>query len=296
MGSKGPKLQRLRRASMGGLSIAALAIAIIFVPARRTDNFARTTTMSFVSRLLVVCFGTSLIGCAMTPLSERDSAHSANEHKVAQPVRLIWADAVVWHHKPFPGKRPSEYRRVRHEGRDAVLVHAEGSVSMLRKSVHVAPAELGRLRFSWQVPSLIDAANLASREHDDSPVRVVLAFEGDRSVFSAKDAMLSELSTALTGEPMPYATLMYVWSNQSPSDAVIPNPRTDRIRKIVVESGTQRLGQWQTYERDVRADFERAFGEAPGNLVGIGIMTDSDNTKSVTRAWYGPVVWVAKQP
>jgi hypothetical protein len=64
MGSKGPKLQRLRRASMGGLSIAALAVAIILALARRRDDFARTTTMSFVARLLVVCFGTSLIGCA----------------------------------------------------------------------------------------------------------------------------------------------------------------------------------------------------------------------------------------
>jgi hypothetical protein len=28
----------------------------------------------------------------------------------------------------------------------------------------------------------------------------------------------------------------------------------------------------------VRADYVKAFGEAPGALVGIGIMTDSDNT------------------
>ena len=51
---------------------------------------------------------------------------------------------------------------------------------------------------------------------------------------------------------------------------MITSPRTDRIRKLVVESGAKQLDQWLDYERDIRADYERAFGEAPGALVGIG--------------------------
>ncbi|MGI9134213.1 MAG: DUF3047 domain-containing protein, partial [Rhodoferax sp.] len=124
-----------------------------------------------------------------------------------------------------------------------------------------------------------------------SPVRLVLAFEGDRSQFSAKNAMLSELAHALTGEPMPYATMMYVWCNTRPPGSVILNPRTDRIRKLVVESGPNNLNRWLDYERDVRADFERLFGEPPGALLAIGVMTDSDNTRTRTRAWYGPIAW-----
>ena len=106
--------------------------------------------------------------------------------------------------------------------------------------------------------------------------------------------MLSELALALTGEPMPYATLMYVWGNHRPAGSVIVNSRTDRIRKLVLESGPERLGRWLDYERDIRADYEKAFGEAPGALVGIAIMTDTDNTRQQTRAWYGPVTLLAK--
>jgi hypothetical protein len=101
--------------------------------------------------------------------------------------------------------------------------------------------------------------------------------------------MLNELTQVITGEPMPYATLMYVWCNQRPVGTVIQNPRTDRIRKIVVESGSDRLNQWLTYERNIRADFEKAFGEAPGALIGIGLMTDTDNTRSQAQAWYGTI-------
>ena len=196
---------------------------------------------------------------------------------------------AAWRHHAFPGKRPSIYRYARLDGRDAVLVRAASSASMLRHTVRIEPGQLGQLRFSWKVPALITAADLSARDKSDSPVRIVLAFEGDRSRFSARDALLSELAHALTGEPMPYATLMYVWSNRGEPGTVVENPRTGRIRKMLLEAGPGKLGQWLDYERDVNADFVKAFGEPPGALVAIGIMTDTDNTKSTTQAWYGPV-------
>jgi hypothetical protein len=82
---------------------------------------------------------------------------------------------------------------------------------------------------------------------------------------------------------------MYVWCNKRPPGTVISSPRTDRIRTLVVESGPAKLNRWLDYERDIDADYRRAFGEAPGALVGIGLMTDSDNTRSEVQAWYGPL-------
>lgn len=194
-----------------------------------------------------------------------------------------------WQHYKLPGKQSTRFAYARKDGRDAMAVTAASSASMLRHAVRVEPAELGSVRFSWKVPELIAQADMALRESDDSPVRILLAFEGDRSRLSARNAMLSELARTLTGEEMPYATLMYVWCNKREPGTVIVSPRTDRIRGLVVESGPRKLNQWLDYERSIRADYERAFGEAPGALVGIAIMTDSDNTRSTVRAWYGPV-------
>jgi len=202
--------------------------------------------------------------------------------------------AALWTHTEFPGKKASLYSPVQVDGRSAMAAHAMSSASMLRQRVRVEAADLDRLRFAWKVPALIAGADLAQRDLDDSPVRIVLAFEGDRAKFSAKNALLSELSQAFTGEAMPYATLMYVWSNQQEPGSVVINPRTDRIRKLVMESGSRNLNRWLDYERDIRADFERAFGEAPGALLAVGIMTDSDNTASTALAWYGPVQLVAR--
>jgi len=202
---------------------------------------------------------------------------------------------MQWETMHFPGKTPTLYSLDRNAPPDALgrrialRAQADKSASMLRTRVQIAPEELGQLQFSWLVPALIQEADMATRLGDDSPVRLVLAFEGDRSNFSAKDAALNEMTRLVTGEQLPYATLMYVWCNKRPVGSVIQNARTERIRKIVVESGPQNLKQWQNYQRDIRADFEAAFGEAPGPLVGIGIMTDSDNTQSQTSAWYGSI-------
>ena len=222
----------------------------------------------------VIGFAVLLLGCAT--VSERDQAVAGNS-------------LVPWQHQHFPGKRASEYQPVRYEGRNALLARAESAASMLRQTLNVPPAELSQLQFSWQVSGLINNADMALRDSDDSPVRLVLMFEGDRSKFSMKNAMLSELAQTMTGEPMPYATLMYVWCNTRAPGSVIINPRTDRIRKLVVESGKGRLNQWLDYQRDIAADFEQAFGEPPGALLGVGLMTDTDNTRSKAQAWYGPV-------
>ena len=116
--------------------------------------------------------------------------------------------SIKWENCTFPGKKPTSYNAISVDGRHAVKSESRSAASMLRQSLRVEPAAMGRLRFSWRVPELIHGADLTQRDTDDSPVRVVLAFEGDRSKFSAKNAMLSELALALTGEALPYATLM----------------------------------------------------------------------------------------
>ena len=238
-----------------------------------------------ISTALAALAALFLAGCSTLPAGP-----------AANPVAdTPWATAGVpphlageWAHFAFPGKRHVDFHYVRNEGRDAIAATSVSAASMLRKKIRIEPGDLGNVRFSWKVPELIAQADLALRDLADSPVRIVLAFEGDRSRFSARDSTMAELAHVLTGEQMPYATLMYVWCNFRPPGTVIRGPRTDRVRKIVVESGSANLNRWLDYERDIRQDFVRAFGEAPGALVGIGIMTDSDNTGTRTRAWYGP--------
>jgi hypothetical protein len=231
---------------------------------------------------------------AARPASPWDVASGQPEpvSSVVTPSALIAgnAPASLWQHRTFPGKKPNQFAYLQLDGRAAMGVKSSSAVSMLRTVVSLDSAPFDALHFSWKVPALIAGADMALTGQDDSPVRLVLAFDGDRSKLSARDRMLSELANAITGEDMPYATLMYVWCNTQAPGSVIVSPRTDRIRKLVLESGPKRLNRWLDYERDIRADYLKVFGEAPGRLIAVGIMTDTDNTKSTAQAWYGPVV------
>ena len=196
-----------------------------------------------------------------------------------------------WHDVPLPGKRPTRYAQAHKDGRVCIHARADGSASMWRRKVNVSADQLGRARWNWRVDRLNAQASVADVDREDAVARVIFAFDGDRSRLSARNRAMFDLARALTGEEPPYATLMYVWSNHLPVGTVVNNRRTDRIRKLVIQSGAAGVNRWQDYERDIRADYERVFGAAPGALKAVALMTDTDNTASEVKAWYGPVVF-----
>ncbi|MES2509690.1 MAG: DUF3047 domain-containing protein [Pseudomonadota bacterium] len=199
-----------------------------------------------------------------------------------------------WEIFRVPGKEPTRYSHVQHDGRDAVLATAEATGSILRHRQRIEAADLGRVSFSWNVPAAVPVAggkgaNALLPELEDVPVRVVLAFEGDRSRFSFKNTMLNELSLLLTGEQLPFATLIYAWSRVNKPGEVVLNDRTDRIRKLIVNSGDQGYNQWLNYERDIRADYIKAYGEEPGALLSYAVFTEGERNEGQLQAWYGPI-------
>lgn len=231
---------------------------------------------------IALALALALSACAVTPGSA----------ELETPAGVVPAgDFCIerWQPQRLPGKRSTRYDVAGDRERPFVRARAEASASLLRHRLRVEPAQLGELRFSWQVPALIERADVRQREFEDAPARIVLAFDGDHDRLDARDQLLFDLAHTLSGERPPYATLMYVWDAQAPLESVVPGNRSSRVRKIVVESGPQRLAGWQAYRRDIVADYRRAFGEAPGPLIGVALMTDADNTGNSAAASYGAV-------
>jgi hypothetical protein len=223
-------------------------------------------------RFLLGSASALLAACATPPRPERDG----------------------WHDFPLPGKRRSQYRWVRKDGRDALEAVADRSASLWKRRVQVPAEQLGVVEFSWRADRLLSGASVQDVDSEDAVARVIFGFDGDHSRLSGRTRAQYELASLLTGETPPYATLMYVWDSHQPPlplETVVTNPRSERIRKIVVDSGPEQLGRWREHRRDLRADFERAFGEAPGELLSVALMTDADNTGGRAQTWYGSVHW-----
>jgi hypothetical protein len=152
------------------------------------------------------------------------------------------------------------------------------------------------LQWEWKAINPISNADNADGYTDDAPLRILVAFDGNKSKLPLKEKMTFEMASLISGQEMPYATLMYIWSGKSPVDTIISNAHTSRIKMIVVDSGWDNLGQWHKHQRDLAADYKRAYGEAPGEVIGIALLTDTDNTKSETRAIYGDIELIRKAP
>ena len=80
----------------------------------------------------------------------------------------------------------------------------------------------------------------------------------------------------------------YVWSTTLPLDTVGRRNRIFRPWYIVAESGGENLGRWTFEAADLERDYGRTYGGAPKDrTVGLGLLTDANNTGTRAEACYG---------
>jgi hypothetical protein len=90
--------------------------------------------------------------------------------------------------------------------------------------------------------------------------------------------------------------IKYVWSTTVPAATVLRHPRSGRVAIVVITSGAESLGTWQTVRRDLTEDYRRVFGGEPGRLRAVGVKTDSDSTSGVARADFDDFELLQGQP
>lgn len=231
----------------------------------------RSRSCGLVPRVVCAAWVAVLAGCATGP----------------EPVQV--GDATEWHDVALPGKAKTSYRWERQEGRDEILARADASASIFRRRLHRPAETLREVEFGWWTQALPEGADLSEPGKTDAAARVMFAFDGDAERLSPRNRLLFDLARTLSGETPPYATLVYVWDATAPVGSVIVHPRNDRVRKIVVESGHGALRQWRRYRRSLVDDYRLAFGEAPGPLQAVAVMTDGDNTRSRLTTRYSDI-------
>lgn len=190
-------------------------------------------------------------------------------------------------------KRPTHYDLVQDEGSIVLHARADAAASALGHPVAFDLRAAPIVEWRWKIDRLITRADNSVASREDSPVRVVLEFDGDRSRLPLFERGLARAARLVSGRELPYATLIYIWSNKEPVGAVIANPHTRRVEMVVASSGPAGVATWQALSRNALEDFRRAFGEEPGKLTAVGVLTDTDNTGDSVDAWYGDIRFVS---
>lgn len=199
-----------------------------------------------------------------------------------------------WTPLRFKGVAPARYTLVRDGERVVVRAdaNASGSGLVFRFEPPLAGARI--LRWRWKGETLPQGADMTQRVSDDAVARIYVLFRRPSEELTATQRFKEQALRTFFGEVPPHASLMYVWDNRAKVGASIANPYTDRVRNIVVESGSARLSQWLGYERDIEADYRAQFGEAPPPVAAVAVMTDADNTGSNAVAYFGDVTLSTK--
>lgn len=89
----------------------------------------------------------------------------------------------------------------------------------------------------------------------------------------------------------------YVWSSTLPVGSAVRRKGIGRPWQIVFGSGSEGLGEWQTYVFDLRQAYIDTFGGDPeSRTVGIGVLSDANSLKSQAHADYDDIRALREAP
>lgn len=245
----------------------------------------------------------ALAGCAAAPTDELVWSAELARHLRAQsgesvevasfsrsrpgPVMASWEPFFV-----LRGNTPTKYELVELDGAVVLASESEDGGSGLYRKIRIDLKRHPVIEWRWRIPPAQEGDSPLQVASRASPMlRLSLAFHGDTAKLDFDDRARLRLARVLTVNGLPYASLLYVWKMGEPAGTVVHSPHTDRVRMIVVESGAQRIGEWVEVRRNVLEDYRRAFGEEPGDVVAVGLMTDPGDDGSRRRGYYGDITF-----
>ncbi len=199
-----------------------------------------------------------------------------------------------WHITGLPNqtKPYTTFSVVELDGRKALRVEAELSYGNLAYPLKftTTPATLA---WQWRADELIDAVDLNTRAGDDVAVKVCVMFDLPLEKIPFVERQLLRVARGKTTEPVPGATVCYIWDRHLPVGTALDNAFTRRIRYKVLQSGTANLHQWKSERRNIAADFTELFGAESSEVppvIGVLVGADADNTKGHSLAHVADVV------
>lgn len=193
---------------------------------------------------------------------------------LASSLHFSAQQLLDWQVKSFHGE--TQYA-LTNDGDQAVLsADSEASASGLVMETRVDLSATPYLNWSWNVRQLpATRADESEKDGDDYAARVYMIFKTGPLFWQS-------------------AALNYVWANRRAVGDHWPNAFTNKVTMLAVDSGAEKTGQWHSYKRNVADDIKRYLGKEVNELKVIAIMTDSDDSASRARAYYGDIYFSAE--
>ena len=181
---------------------------------------------------------------------------------------------VGWQSEMFDGE--TLYRLVKDKNKQVLMADSESAASGLVYKQQIDLEQTPWLNWSWKTESVLTGLDETQKTGDDFTARLYVIVDGGL-VFWQTHA------------------LNYVWSSSHEKGEKWSNPYTSNATMFAIEAGEAALGDWQHYSRNIRSDFKQLVGKDIRYIDAVAIMTDTDNSRQKTKAYYGDIFFTDKK-
>jgi hypothetical protein len=161
------------------------------------------------------------------------------------------------------GGNGADVYRVKSDGEKYLQAKAEANAVTIAREFNYDLKDYPLLSWQWKAVVLPRGGDERYKHTGDSGASIYVIFPG----------MLPK-------------NIKYVWSSSLPVGTDTESPFSSRTKIVVLRNHSSSLETWVSEKVNVYEDYKRLYGEEPEPVRAIGIMSDSDNTKSTALAYY----------
>jgi hypothetical protein len=178
-----------------------------------------------------------------------------------------------------PGRLPDGWQVKVNHGTPEIATVKEGNNNYLdlkshkssyglERSVDVDPHEAPYLTWKWKVKELPAGGDFRHVHTDDQAAQVLVAFADKR-------------------------ILSYIWDSTAPQGTMESASSIPllHIYAVVCRSGSADLNRWLAEERNLAADYEKAYGRPAPRVKGIRLQINSQHTGTSAESCFGEVAF-----
>jgi hypothetical protein len=178
------------------------------------------------------------------------------------------------------------------DGAHVLRVRADKSWGSLVHPLNEAVKPSSVLRWRWRLEQPLPKSDIHAKTTEDGALKVCLSFDMPADLIPTGERGLFKLAQFFSREKIPTATLCYLWGSKEAVGYEQASLFTARVRFIVLANESSSLKTWVTKERNIHADFLKAFGQEAQTvpaLSAILIGADADNTAGSSLGYVGDV-------
>lgn len=182
--------------------------------------------------------------------------------------------------------------------RTVLMVNSIGSASGVLKRLEVDLKAFPVLVWRWKINRVVGMAIESRKGRNDSAARIRVIF-GKAEAKPLKgppeiSKFFKSVGFQAGGKEPRGFKIDYIWGNNIPKGEVIDYPGSKNHKMVVVQSGSKRAKRWVWEKRNLIEDFQRFFRKSPPDLIGIVVLTDTDQTNEGVIAHYSSIILMSK--